>query len=140
MRWLTWHPLSRFSDLSLLVLRAGLGLMMMSHGWPKVAGGERLWTRLGHATEAIGIDVAPTLFGAAASFSELIGGAMLVIGLGTRPASLFLAITMAVASANHLAKGDGINGAAHAIELGVVFIGLLGIGGGRYALDRALSP
>lgn len=113
--------------------------MMMTHGWPKVEGGPKKWERLGHATEAFGIDFAPTFFGAAASFTELVGGLMLVLGLGTRPASLFLAITMIVAAGSHLDKGDGLSGASHAIELGIVFIGLLGLGGGRYALERRLS-
>jgi putative oxidoreductase len=119
-----------------LVLRVGVGAMMVAHGWPKVAGGPARWEKLGHATEALGVAFAPTFWGAAAAFSETVGGALLALGLATRPAAALLVATMLVASANHLAKGDGVMGASHAIELGVVFVALLLMGGGRYSLDR----
>jgi putative oxidoreductase len=139
MRWLVWPQLAAFSEVGHLILRVGIGLMMILHGMPKVEGGPAKWERLGHATRSIGIDFAPTFFGAAAAFTELVGGALLVMGLGTRPAALFLALTMLVATTNHLQHGDGVSGASHAIELGFVFVGLLFMGGGYYSLDRHLG-
>jgi putative oxidoreductase len=44
---------------------------------------------------------------------------------------------MAVAATMHLGRGDGLKGAAHAIELGIVFVGLLVIGAGRYSVDKS---
>src|SRR5688500_3100481 len=130
---------SNLADLGHLVLRAGLGLMMIGHGWPKVAGGPAKWEKLGHATESLGIAFAPTFFGAAASFTELVGGLLLVLGLAPRPAGARLAVTMFVAAADHLSDGDGFGGASHAIEDGIAFVALVLLGGGRYSLDRRIG-
>lgn len=129
--------LGRYAPLGHLILRAGVGVMMMTHGWPKVAGGEERWAALGRAMGALGVTFAPTLWGAAAAFTELIGGLLVAIGLGTRPASALLSFTMFVAAANHLVRGDGLGRASHAIELFFVFLGLVFLGGGRYSVDRS---
>lgn len=139
MRSLTWPLLSRWADVGHLVLRAGIGAMMITHGWPKVQGGEATWRRLGGAMGALGITFGPTLWGAAAAFTETIGGALLVIGLATRPASALLAFTMFVAAASHFQRGEGLGGASHAIELALVFVALVLLGGGRYSVDRSLG-
>ena len=139
MRWLSWSGLERWRDVGLLITRAGVGAMMMTHGYPKVIGGPDRWQRLGGAMGSLGIDVFPTFWGAAAAFTELVGGLLLVIGLATRPAALMLAITMAVAATNHLAKGDGLGGASHAIEVGLLFVGLIFLGAGRYSVDARLK-
>ena len=120
-----------------LVLRVGLGAMMAAvHGWPKVTGGPAKWAKLGGAMDTFGITFAPTFWGGAAAFTELVGGVLLVVGLGTRPAAALLAFTMFVAASNHLADGDGIGGASHAIEDGLAFVALMLIGGGKHSLDR----
>ncbi len=138
MRWLTWNRLDGYADLGLLIMRVGLGLMMMGHGWPKVAGGPDVWAKLGGAMSAVGVDFAPTLWGGAAAFTELVGGAMLVIGLGTRPAALLLTTTMAVAAAMHWDQGDGFRGMSHAAEDGIVFLALILLGPGKWSLDRRI--
>lgn len=127
--------LDRYRDHGLLVLRVGLGAMFVLHGWPKMAGGAAKWAKLGAATQHLGIDVWPTAFGFAASISELGGGLLLALGLFFRPAAFALLATMVVATSTHLAKGDGIMGASHAIEAGIVFLALLLIGPGAYSLD-----
>jgi putative oxidoreductase len=127
--------LGRYADVGHLILRAGIGIMMMTHGWPKVAGGERRWEALGRAMGWLGITFAPTLWGAAAAFTEFFGGLLLAVGLATRPAAALLAFTMFVATLNHLQRGEGVGAASHAIELGIVFIGLVFMGAGRYSLD-----
>jgi putative oxidoreductase len=73
-----------------------------------------------------------------AACAEFFGGLCLLLGLFTRPAALFLAITMTVAATMHLSRGDGIAVASHAIEDGIMFVALLLIGPGRYSLDRML--
>lgn len=85
-------------DIAVLVLRlAGLGLAF-AHGWGKVvalAAGEG--DRLVAGVEALGFP-APTLFAWAAALSELVGGLFVALGLATRVAALFAAVTMAVAA------------------------------------------
>ncbi len=50
------HTLDRHRDVGLLVLRVGMGVMFMLHGFPKLMGGPELWTRIGGATAAVGMD------------------------------------------------------------------------------------
>lgn len=127
----------RYRDAGLLVLRVGLGGAMIAHGWPKLTGGPALWAKLGAAMEVFGIHFAPVFWGASAAIAETVGGLLLAIGLGTRPAAAALAFTMLVAAANHIADGDPFGpGWSHAFEDGVAFVALVVMGGGRYAVER----
>lgn len=139
MRWLTWAPLGAFGEFGHLVLRAGVGAMMVVHGWPKIAGGERGWQQLGHAMGNLGITFAPTLWGAAAALAEFGGGALLVVGFATRPAAAAIGFTMLVAALTHFQRGDGFNGAGHAMAIGLVMVWLVTAGAGRYSVDRRLG-
>lgn len=131
---------NRYVDVGLLFLRVGLGVMFMAfHGGPKLWGGPEVWSRVGSAMGHLGIHVAPACWGLMAACAEFFGGLCLLLGLFTRPAAMFLAITMMVATTMHLAQGDGIQVASHAIEDGIVFISLLVIGPGAYSLDRVLA-
>ncbi|WP_305046949.1 DoxX family protein [Geoalkalibacter sp.] len=132
-----WRILNKYRDLGLLFMRLGLGGMFLFHGVPKLLGGPERWRQLGQAMSYVGIDFMPRMWGLAAALSETLGAVCLILGLFMRPACLFLAVTMAVAATMHLGRGDGLKGAAHAIELGIVFVGLLVIGAGRYSVDKS---
>jgi putative oxidoreductase len=128
-------------DRGVLVLRVGLGILFMAvHGGPKLLGGPELWARVGMAMGHLGISFAPAFWGFLAACSEFFGGLCLVLGVGVRPAAAFLAMTMMVATTMHLAQGDGLQVASHAMEDGVVFVSLLFLGAGRYTLARWLRP
>ena len=118
-------------------MRAGLGIMMIVHGLPKITGGVEKWTKLGEAMSHLGVNYYPVLWGFMAAVAEAIGGVLLVLGLAFRPACLLLLFTMIVASTLHISKGDGIMGASHAIELAFVFFGLFFVGPGKYSVDKS---
>ena len=139
MRALKWSFLDRYRDVGLLVLRVGLGAMMVGHGWPKLIGGPETWERLGGAMSHLGVTAAPTAWGLAAALSESLGGVLLVLGLATRPAAASLAFTMFVAFWMHWAGGDGFRGWSHAAEDGIAFVAILLLGPGRYSLDARLG-
>lgn len=128
--------LGRYKDLGLLILRIGLGIMFLWHGAPKLAGGPEKWEKIGMAMASTGINAIPVFWGFIASFTEFFGAICLISGLMFRPACALLAITMAVAASMHLGKGDGLKGASHAIEDGIVFLSLMLIGPGRYSIDK----
>ncbi len=128
--------LERYRDFGLLLLRLGLGAMFVWHGAPKLTGGFETWTLLGGAMANFGITAVPPLWGFLAAVSELGGGVCLILGIAMRPACVFLLATMIVAATHHLAKGDGLAGASHAIEVGIVFLALIIVGPGRYSIDR----
>jgi len=128
--------LGKYRNTGLLILRVGVGIMMMTHGFPKLAGGPTGWANLGGSMKVIGIDFLPVFWGFMAAFAEGIGGLLLVLGLFFRPINAMLVFTMIIAALVHFGKGDGLSGASHAIELGFVFLALVFIGPGKYSIDK----
>ncbi len=128
--------LGNYRDLGLLLMRLGLGAMFVLHGYPKLLGGPDKWEARGKAMENLGIHFLPVAWGFMAALSETLGGLLLALGIAFRPACLFLLSTMVVASALKL-KGGGLMDAAHPIELGFVFLGLLFVGPGKLSFDKS---
>ena len=133
-----WDFLGRYRDGGLLFLRIGLGLMFILHGWGKLMGGPLLWQKLGAAIGNFGITFYPHFFGFLAAITETLGGVCLILGILFRPACFFLMIVMIVATTMHLKSGDGLQGASHAIEMGIVFLSLMFIGPGAYSLGEKI--
>jgi putative oxidoreductase len=133
---LSW--LGQYRDLGLLILRAGLGIMMVLHGWPKLAGGQQNWEQLGGAMGYLGITFWPVLWGFFAAMAETLGGVLLVVGFLTRYASLVLTFNMAVATimVYHVSQG-ALKEWSHPAEVGIAFLSLVILGAGKYSVDRA---
>jgi putative oxidoreductase len=130
------NNLNNYRNTGLLILRIGLGAMMIYHGYPKLMAGTHGWANLGASTKYVGIHFWPVMWGFLAALTETLGGFLIIIGLAFRPAALLLMINLIVAAASHFGKGDGLDGAAHAIELVFVFAGLVFIGPGKYSVDK----
>jgi putative oxidoreductase len=128
--------LNSYRNTGLLIIRMGLGAMMIFHGYPIMLGGPEGWAGLGSSTKYIGITFLPVVWGFLAALVETLGGFLLLIGLAFRQVCILLVINMIVAAATHLGKGDGLQGASHAIELAIVFAGLLFVGPGKYSVDK----
>jgi len=128
--------LGKYRNTGLLILRIGLGLMFIIHGFPKLAGGPDGWAGLGGSMKVVGIDFFPVFWGFMAAVAETFGGFLLIVGLFYRPVCMLLVFTMVIAALVHLGKGDGLKGASHAIELGIVFLSLIFIGPGKYSVDK----
>lgn len=120
-------------DLGLMIIRVALGLQMMLHGWPKMAGGTEKWAKLGQKMALLGLDFAHTFWGFMAAFAEFGGGLLLALGLFFRPSLLLLIITMLVASIYHWTD-EGFMSGSHSFELMLVFIGMYFAGPGKYRL------
>lgn len=131
-----FSKLGKYSSFALLIMRAGLGFMMIMHGYPKLLGGPEKWGKLGAAMANLGVTYAPEFWGFMAAFSESVGGALLLLGFLFRPAALLLFFTMLVASVKHLYAGDGLMGSSHSIELGIVFFAMFILGPGKYSIDK----
>lgn len=128
--------LGNYKNFGLLVIRVGLGVMFIFHGYPKLGGGPKEWAELGSSTKYAGIHFRPVVWGLLSAAVETFGGFLLIIGLAFRPVCLLLLINLLVAAAMHFGKGDGLEGAAHAIEDAIVFAGLLFVGPGRNSVDK----
>lgn len=127
--------LANYRNLGLLISRAGIGAMLITHGLPKIAHPEK-WASLGEAVGVLHIHFWPAFWGFMAAATEAIGGLFCVLGLWFRVVCLFQIFLFTVASLFHLTGGDSLAEASHAIELGFVFIGFLFVGPGKYAVDK----
>jgi putative oxidoreductase len=134
--------LTKTSTLSMsagaLVIRAMLGVVMFAHGAQKVLG---WWGGGGMEKTLAGMGQKfPEILVYAASFSEFFGGALLIIGLFTRPAALFVTVTMLVASMQHVAGGffASDKGMEFPLSLAMMALGVLFLGPGKYSLDAVL--
>jgi len=133
-RLLSTGPRDVTSSLGLLALRVGFGgLMMAQHGWGKLSS---FAEKKGSFPDPLGVGSELSL--ALACVGEFAAPILLILGLGTRLASVPAAFTMAVAAfvvhgADPLAKKE------MALIYMVAFIAIGLIGPGRYSLDRKLS-
>lgn len=129
--------LGKFTNFGLLVVRIGIGIMMMVHGIPKIEGGPELWTKVGSSITHLGIHEFFAFWGFMASISEGVGGLLVLLGMAFRPACIFLFFTMLMASITHIKNADELAVASHAIELCFLFFGLFIIGPGRFSVDKS---
>lgn len=116
-------------------MRAGVGIMMVYHGLPKITHPEK-WHGLGEAMGALHIHFWPAFWGFMCALTECIGGLFCVLGLWFRLVSILMVIVMVVAALHHFNTGDGLSGASHAIELAFVYFGFIFIGPGRFSIDK----
>ena len=128
----------RFANFGLLFIRLGLGISMALHGWPKITGGLDKWEQIGGVMKTFGIEFMPGLWGFMAGFAEFGCGILLMAGLLFAPACLMLAFTMFVATMMHVNAGDSFISYSHALELLIVFIGLIITGPGKFSLDNMI--
>ena len=128
--------LGKYRNTGILIIRLGLGIMFIIHGYPKLLGGPEQWEMIGASMKYVGITVFPVVWGLLAGLAETFGGFLILIGLAFRPACILLTLTMAVAATMHLSNGDGLITASHAIEVGIIFFVLAFIGPGRYSVDK----
>ena len=123
--------LDRMQPLALLALRLTLGAVMIGHGWYKVNG---------HLHEFAG-NVAgmgmPAWLGYLASFTEFIGGILVVPGLFTRCVAFAILIDMSVAILKvhwkHGFMGNG--GFEFPLALWTIAFALIFFGAGPISLD-----
>jgi len=121
--------------LGLLVLRVGIGIAFVIHGFPKLFMGGAVGLSKGLAATGIpGGVVAAYLAGSA----EFFGGIALILGMLTRPTTAAMAFTMLIALIFHLNKGDKFVAYSHALESGILFLSLLITGPGKFSLDYLL--
>lgn len=133
------NKLDNYKNIGLLVIRIGLGIMFIYHGYPKIAGGPSQWEQLGGAMNFLGLGFFPVFWGFMAAATEFIGGFLIIIGWQFRAVCILQAVNLVVAAAFHFGQGQGLGEAAHAIEDCIVFAGLIFIGAGLYSVDNYTS-
>ena len=121
-----WEPLTQ------LLLRCGLALVFIYHGYPKLFGSQE---RFIESFQAIGL---PAYFVYLAGVIEFFGGAALALGLFTPIAGLVLLLEMAAAMWKY-----NLNEGIYAVReyelpliLGLPSLAIAATGGGPFSLDR----
>ena len=128
-------------DIALLILRLALGGIFLMHGCQIVLGlfgGPGLQATIQMFRTDLGI---PPVFGYIAAFTQLLGGAALILGLMTRLAALGIAITMIVAVWKvHWVHGFFLQNQGYEYNLALIAIALVLIlrGAGDYAFDKKI--
>lgn len=125
----------KLTGVGLLIMRVLIGLMFATHGYQKIFGG-RMEGFTG-AVESMGFP-APALFAWAAALSELAGGVLIALGLGTRIMAFFAAVTMFVAAFVAHAQ-DPFDVREKALVFLAYFVGTIFTGAGQYSLDAVIA-
>ena len=127
---------SRATDIGLLILRLGVGLTLaFAHGLGKIPVSDGF---IGNVA-GMGFPL-PAVFAWAAALSEFLGGLLIAIGLLTRPASIFVAFTMAVAFfVTHGGALTGEGNGEQAFAYLVVTLALAVAGAGRFSIDAQIN-
>lgn len=133
------HPTIKYLDHGLLLLRIGIGIFYIFHGYPKLFGGPERWEAVGGAIGVLGLGFMPVFWGFMAAVAETFGGIFLILGLFTRPAAGLLFITMFVAALFHISSGDPYSSISHAGKMAVLFLSLIIIGPGKFSLDNKIN-
>jgi len=126
--------LDSLQSLALLLLRAALGLVFLTYGYPKLAGS-------GPAMQPFFMQHGlPGWFVYLAGVIEFFGGGLLILGLFTRGAAFFLAAEMGVAIWKvHFAKGYlAVHDYEFPLTLAMACLVLVTTGAGTLSLDRAI--
>ncbi len=123
-------------DCALLVLRLAAGVIFILHGYGKLFGDAPGMTAFTGMVAGIGFPL-PGLFAYAAALSEFLGGILLLLGLYTEVATVFLAITMLVAfiGIKHLKLPMGDPD----LSLLAIAIAIFCAGPGRYTLKSMMG-
>jgi putative oxidoreductase len=129
--WLQWFD--RLAAGGPFLLRLAVGSAMVLHGSQKLFGDP---ARFISFVGKLGFPF-PTVFGWAAIAAEFFGGIALLLGLATRWAALFVALTMGVAAFVAHAN-DGLNKQEYPLVLMLGALSLLVSGAGDWSLDAWL--
>ena len=127
------------TDLALLILRIGTGVIFIPHGYPKMTGdgGEEKGGQA-HLTQSLaqmGLPF-PYAFAALVGAIEFFGGLLLILGLQTRWAALALAFVMLVATGRVLVQRGFVGNADFPFSLLVATLALALLGGGTVSVDQ----
>jgi putative oxidoreductase len=129
-----------FTSIGLLILRVGIGLYLMTHGWGKLqkllhGEGDKFADPLG---------IGPTLSQFLAMSAEFFCALLIVIGLATRLATVPIIATMVVAILTVHGQDPWTSGAGRSKEPAMLylipFFALIFTGAGRFSIDGLIWP
>lgn len=124
---------NKYSDLALLLLRIGVGVIFIYHGWGKLTGIEGVQGFFGN----IGIPL-PGIMAWVVAIVEFFGGLMVLFGAYAKIPYLLLAFIMLVAIFT-VKIGQGFEAARIDIMLLLTNLALFLLGSGQYSVDHKIA-
>jgi putative oxidoreductase len=126
--------LDRLQPLALFLMRLALGAIMVAHGYHKVFGG------LHHHAQFVASLGLPAWSAYLSSFTEFLGGLLVLVGLFTRVAAFAIFVDLAVAIWKvHLHNGlTGNGGYEFPLAVAMLAFALVFFGAGPIAMDHIL--
>lgn len=126
-----------YINFGLLFYRLALGISMFYHGYLKYVSGEQGLYKVGAMLSTLGVPSGfEVILDTIASYAEMVGGILLIIGLFTRIGTLLVVGTLAVATILNL-NGNFFSW-DYPSQMAFGAIMLFFAGAGRYSLDKAL--
>lgn len=128
----------KFAPLASLFLRVVVGVIFLVHGWQKLQGGV---PGVAGMLASLGFP-APEFFAVLLIAAEVIGGALLIIGLLTHWAAKILSFVALVALVTvHIDKGFFVGSGGYEFILLILAASLsvMAMGGGRWSVDAHLK-
>ena len=133
--WEAW------ANWGLFFLRLGLGLIFLTHGYPKMtgvkSGAKASREGLADSIRRLGLPF-PVQFAIVIGTIQFFGGLMLLVGLGTRLVASLLAVIMLVAAARNFVEKQFLDSADFPFSLLTSLVALILLGGGALSLDWLL--
>lgn len=123
-------------DVVLLLVRVGVGIILVAHGWQKLVTDGMDATSQGF--EQMGVPL-PQVSAYYSMIVELFGGAALILGLTVPVVAVLVLVDMAGAFVLvHVQNGPFVadNGFELVLAIGLSALTLLAFGAGRFGLDR----
>lgn len=128
----------RKTNAGLLIMRLGLAAALLFHSLPKLIGGASAWHGMGTMLSFINVGLPPTILGLTILLIEALGAISLIFGYFFRIACIVLFSLFGLYFFNYFS----INYKTlmlWSIGIAAVFLGLIFIGPGRYALAVRLE-
>lgn len=123
--------MKRNIDLGLLVLRVGISVLLLTHGFPKLM----KFVEGNMAIVGDPIGVGGLISSILVLLGEVVAPVLVLIGLKSRPAALVAAGTMAVAAFIAHA-GDPLGQKEKALLFLIGFLAIALMGAGRFSVDK----
>lgn len=133
------HPPAPVRDIALLLARIVVGIVLVAHGWQKVAQPGFAATVQGFVKMGVPL---PEVSVAYAAVAELIGGILIIVGALTPLAALLVVLDMFGAFVLvHVTHGVFVtdNGWELVGSIAATCLALIGAGAGRFSVDELLG-
>ncbi len=122
----------------LLVMRVGLAMLLLIHSLPRLIGGAAQWISVGTALNFINPGIPVEILGFGVSLLESLAGVSLLTGYLFRVSCAMMTVVFGLFFFNYLHIGYRTL-TLFSLGLGLVFIGLMNTGPGRYAVSVKLE-